>query len=385
MQKKLVTILLLLISCTTQYVFAQADPLDNYINELKTDHAGPRNKTGFLSVGYDFLNAQEYFEAKNYSSAASSYLRIAEKDSSNPFLNYQWAVALLLQRDPYKQQQAQPFLQRALQQVPALEKRLAADVPGYTNKPAAPATNNPVGTPQALPSSPGGLQQYIERLKYSSATRGAETAMNTPGQAAMYAIEYYEAKDYKGAENGFKLALLHDATNTYVKYMLAVSLAAQGKNEEAKIYLDQAIKNDAGLKELYPQDVALASAAWNKQEDAKKIKTTPAPPVVYGGALVYGNYMCSQTVYRGANATPAYGYVEKGYYNLKPDGTYRWLENGPTGRDSYNSTTGTITWLSGYLKNNGIKSTKYQRNNKSGQMTLTYSENYTWQCGCNKK
>ena len=126
-KRKLVAITVLV--CLVHGAIAQHDSLDSYIKELKTDYAGPRTKTGFMSFGGDFLNAQEYFDVKNYEAAARSFFYLVEKDSTNPYANYQFAIALLKQHDEYKAKQAKGYLIRAFKLDPSLVKRFEKELP----------------------------------------------------------------------------------------------------------------------------------------------------------------------------------------------------------------------------------------------------------------
>lgn len=117
----------------------------------------------------------------------------------------------------------------------------------------------------------------------------------------------------------------------------------------------------------------------------KKIKTSSATKTVYGGKLVFGNYNCTETVWNGPNANPPYSHPQKGYFELKSDGTYRWLDNGMTGKYSYNQKTGEINWLSGYLANMNAKTSQFQPGVNVSQITVNFSADYRWECGCNKK
>jgi hypothetical protein len=85
-----------------------------------------------------------------------------------------------------------------------------------------------------------------------------------------------------------------------------------------------------------------------------------------------------------ANVSPAYRYDYKGYFALKKDGSYRWLDDGVTGKFSYNETTEELKWLSGYFKGFTPKITQYQTGEKTAQITISFSDSYRWECGCNK-
>lgn len=82
-----------------------------------------------MSVGSDFLYAQEYFEANNYASAAYDFARIIRQDPSHAYANYQLAIALLRQQDAEKAKEAQPFLEQAFRLDSSLQERYARDVP----------------------------------------------------------------------------------------------------------------------------------------------------------------------------------------------------------------------------------------------------------------
>jgi len=357
------------------------DALDKYIGQLRQDYAGERKQTGFLSAGSDFLYAQDYFETKNYSSAAGYYKDVIRKDDQNAFAHYQLAISLIRQNDPFKKEEAAPHLSTAFRLEPQLKERFSKDIPATTGAVTDSTAANPVQG--SIQDSTSSISAYIQRLKQSRQEGGAETAMNTPGQQALYGIEYYEAYEVLGAETNFKLALAKDAANPYVNYLLAVSLAAQQKNTEAQMFLEKAYGIDPTLKKRFTADVESITAQWKKLEESRKVKTTPAAKVVYGGYLIFGNYTCSQTIYNGPNVNPAYRYDYKGYFELKSDGTYRWLDDGATGRYSYDPVTGNVTWLSGYFKDMAI-STRYQVNNRSGQMTVSFTDTYQWECGCKK-
>ncbi|WP_207496995.1 tetratricopeptide repeat protein [Aridibaculum aurantiacum] len=374
----------------------EKDELDKYIQHLKDDNAGPRKETGFLSAGSDFLYGQGYFDAKNYSSAEWYFMDVVKKQKDNAFANYQLAISLIRQNDAAKKQQAQEYLDAAFRLNPSLKDRYQKDVPAGTitatqttpanNPPATstpPANNPPNNNP--VTTNLTGLDAYIDRLKRSSATFGAETAMNTAGQEALYGIGYYEKNDLGSAETRFRLALARDAEQPYINYMMAISLAAQGNKEAAKPFLQKAFAKDASLVRRYDNDLPKAMAEWKKLEDAKQVKTSPPTKETYGGRLVFGNYTCHQSVWNGPNRSPAYSFQYKGYFALKADGTYRWLDNGQTGRYKYDAKTGNITWLSGYFKTSGVKSTQYKVDKEMAQATVNFSESYRWECGCERK
>ena len=370
--KKLVLSLVVLFLMSTQIIFAQ-DDLDSYINRLKKSEAAGGSETAFLSAGSYFLYGQGYFENKNYSSAASSFGDAVKKDPENAFANYQFAISLIRQNDKYKTQLAQDYLKKAFSINPSLKERYSKDIPN-------------VATSSTDIKKLSGFEGYLERLKYSRSTGGKETEMNSAGLDAMYGVEYYEANKYDNAEIRFRQSLAKDAANPYVNYMMAVSLTAQNKQAEVKSYLNKAVAGDPTLKTRFQKDAVKAKTSWDKQVRAKQIKTTPGTKTKPGGQLVYGNYTCHQTIWNGPGASPAYRFDYKGYFELRADGTYRWLDNGVEGRYSYDPATGVIKWLSGHFASSKPKLTTYMlQPSGNGQATVNFTDNYRWECGCDKK
>lgn len=377
--------LLALLLLASSFLYAQdtQDDLDRYVERLRRSYASGGKETAFLSPGADFLYGQDYFEAKNYSSAAWYFQDVLKKEKDNAFAHYQLAIALLRQNDQYKTRQAQEYLQEAFRLQPSLKERYTRDVPAAKTEvvPAAGPTAVAANA-TAAPAKPQGLQAYIEELKYSRATGGKETQMFSAGQEVMSGYDYYEKGEYSSAESRFHLALAVAPDHPYIHYLLAVSKAAQGKKTEAQTHYQKAVAGDPQLQISYSKDVAAAAARHQKYEESKKITTTPAAKPVYGGALVYGKYTCHQTVWNGPNTSPAYSYKYHGYFELKKDGTYRWLDDGATGRYSYDVKTGTVKFLSGQLAT--ARTSRYQGSKTVPQITVSFTDNYRWECGCKK-
>jgi tetratricopeptide (TPR) repeat protein len=375
-----------LLLCMTRLYAQQTNDLDAYIKQLRLSLATGGSETGFLSVGSEFLYAQDYLEAGNFSSAEYSFASIVRAHPEHAFANYQYAVSLLKQKDPEKAKLAQQYFQKVIELEPSLKARYEKDVPAQAAEPKKPATpaNRP---PEAAPAKPEtiakGLDAYISQLKHSYATGGKETQMFAPGQEAIQGILYYEKGEFSSAETRFSLSLSVDPENPYANYLKAVSMAAQGKETEVKPFYQKALTSDKALAARYSGDVASGKTKWNKLQASKQVKTTPAKKVTYGGALVYGNYVCDQSVWNGPNVSPAYRNDYKGYFALKKDGTYRWLDDGGTGKYSYNAKTGAITWLSGPMKGKGPKASKYQKGTTVAQVTVEFN-GFSWNCGCNK-
>ena len=359
------------------------DDLDIYIKRLKSSQATGGKETAFMSAGSDFLYGQGYFEAKNYDMAAMYFKQVVNKEPENPYFNYQLAMALIMQKDKYKIQEAQTYLEKAFSLNPNLKTIYSKEVAGGI--PKKEQTAIPITTDQSKPSKAQGLEAYLEELKHSRATGGPKTTMNAPGLDVIYGYEYYEIGDYISAGTNFSLAVSKDPNNIYANYLLGVSLAAQGKQKEASAYLEKAFRGESQLKGRFEKEGKLAKETFQKKESAKVVKTKPASKPVYGGALIFGNYNCTETRWNGPNASPAYSFPPKGYFALKPNGTYRWLDDGETGKYAYDAKTGTIIWLSGYFANIAKKPSKFQVGTTVSQITVNFSDSYKWECGCNKK
>lgn len=357
------TLLLLLASCTS--LFAQ-DDLDKYIARLRQSAKEGGKETAFMSPGAEFIYGQDYFEAKDYFFAASSFKRVVDAQKDNAFANYQLAVSLLRQKDKYKEQEAQQYLEAAFRLNPSLQERYAKDVPVAK-----------AGAANSGAKKLEGLDVYIEKLKYSRAIGGKETAMSTAGNSAIYGIDYFERGEYESAATNFRMSLGLDADNPYVKYLLAVCLHAL-QNKDSEIYLAQAFEKDETLKERSKSDLATAAKKQAAYEASRKYKYQPAEKEVFGGKLITGTYTCYQVVFNGSR----YDRIQKGYFVLSANKTYRWLDNGGTGKYRYDPATGSITWLSGSLKDKRPVKTQFQ---PRGQITIEFSADYRWECGCNTR
>jgi predicted Zn-dependent protease len=359
------------------------DALDQYVNRLRRSEASGGSETAFLSVGSTFLYGQGYFEKKDYSLANMYFMQAYQKDSTNAFVNYQIAASLLKQNDKYKTEEAKKYLQNAFRMNPALKSTFEKEFPALSTK--QPANNNTNNNNNVNNNAPKGLTKYIDELKYSRSTGGNKTAMLSPGLDVLYGYEFFEKGDMELAAIRFKQAVQKNPDDVYANYLLGLSLNAQGLKQEATPYLNKAFAGDANLKKQFTSDLAIATASYNKLKDSKKIKPTPAAAPVYGGKLVFGNYTCTETVWNGPDAAQPYSFPQKGYFELKADGTYRWLDNGKTGKYSYDAKTGNIKWLSGYLSDMQAKTSQYQGNKDIPQITVNFSTDYRWECGCDKK
>ncbi|MEO6705879.1 MAG: hypothetical protein ABIN04_08540 [Ginsengibacter sp.] len=258
------------------------------------------------------------------------------------------------------------------------------------------------------------LEQYVNRLRQSAISGGSETAFLSVGSKFLYGQDYFEKKEYTLANMYFNQAYQVDSTNAFVNYQIAASLLKQNDPQKtvlAQKYLQNAFLLNPGLKNTYENQfpvIQKPSTTADQQRkptvlknkvkikknntttdstsnESNKPQTSTVPKSFESGKLVFGNYVCTQSIWKGPNRTPAYSYVQKGYFELKNDGTYRWLDNGGTGKYSYNQQTGEIKWLSGHLFNMKIKNSSFEKGKKVSQITLNFSSDYRWECGCNNK
>lgn len=368
-------------------VQVRADQLDDYVKRLREDAAGARKETGFLSAGSDFLYGQDYFEAGNFTSAIGYFRNAAQKAENNAVFRYQLGAALRKTGDKYLVTEAQKNFEAAFRVQPGLRERYQRDFGAEADTP--PIAANPPATPgnPAKPRRAASLQDYVDELKRSRAAGGPETSMGTPGREALYGIDYYDNDAFDSAESRFRQALAGDRDNPHLNYLMAVTLAAQGKGAAAAAHLAKAVAGDPTLADRYKAEVANKRAAWNKVVEARQPKTAPAAPAVApGGALVYGDYVCSETIWNGPNGVPPFRSEYRGYFALKADGTYRWLDNGETGRYRYDVRTGIVTWLSGKFAGGGApQSTTYRRSGANGLMTISFGDSLRWEVICEKK
>ncbi|HEX2606976.1 MAG TPA: hypothetical protein VHK91_06335 [Flavisolibacter sp.] len=371
MRRTLLLFSLLLL--TTSMAFCQ-DELDQYITRMKKLKESGGSETAFMSAGSDFLYGQDYYDGRKYDMAANYFMEACRKDSLNAFYNYQVAASLYKQNDSHKAQQAQIYLARALQLNPGLRSRASRELAAaLSGRKQAPATDQKKG-----------LRAYIEELKYAQATGGEKAAMNTAGRDVLYGYEYYVLGGYGSAALHFRQAVAKAPNDPYANYLLGISLIAQG-GKEGESYLEKAYRGDPSLKAQAASDRAAALVLYRKKEEEKKPKPVMANKNSYGGPLAYGSYVCTETVWNGSGAATPYSYVNKGSFELKPNGTYRWLDNGATGKYQYDVKSGKITWLTGHLAGQKLKASLFQPGQKVAQLTLQFSDSYRWECGCHKK
>jgi hypothetical protein len=259
------------------------------------------------------------------------------------------------------------------------------------------------------------LEQYINRLRQSAESGGAETAFMSVGSKFLYGQDFFENKEYDLANMYFTQAYQVDSTNAFVNYQIAASLLKQNENKKtalAQKYLQNAFLLNPGLKETYEKQFKViqnqttitdqqrkptqqknqdkpkknnTGTDLKTSDESKPPKTSTVPQLNKVGKLMYGDYVCTESIWRGPNTSPAYSYVQKGYFELKNDGTYRWLDNGGSGKYSFNEQTGEIKWLSGHLFNMKIKNSSFEKGKKVSQITLKFSTDNQWECGCNNK
>ena len=187
------------------------------------------------------------------------------------------------------------------------------------------------------------LEQYVNRLRQSAKSGGAETAFLSFGSTFLYGQDYFEKKEYGLANMNFNLAYQVDSTNVFVNYQIAASLLLQnepGKTLLAQKYLQTAFILNPALKYTYDRqfkviqippiikDKPTKPSEFKNQVEKKKTATTnskaanksnelqiiPVTKSIESKILVYGNYVCTQSTWKGHNKTPAYSYVQKRFF-----------------------------------------------------------------------
>ncbi|WP_417429154.1 tetratricopeptide repeat protein [Halpernia sp.] len=248
-------------------------------------------------------------------------------------------------------------------------------------------------------SSQDVLEKYVNKLRKSAASHGAETAFMTAGSKFLYGQDYFENKEYDLANMYFNQAWKIDSTNAFVNYQIAASLLMQkqkNKTHLAQQYLKNAFLKNPDLKKTYEKQFPSAQKSSERNiksvsadvETVKEINSTNSRVVSLQNKtqeLTYGNYVCTESIWNGPNKSPAYSYKQKGYFELKKNGTYRWLDNGGSGKYTFNGKSGEIKWLSGPLYNMKLKKSSYERGKKVSQINLKFFSDNQWECGCNIK
>ena len=366
------------------------DPVTEYYNKLKDSKAKGGPETAFMSVGSDMLYALEYFEAQNYSSAAYSFNAILRKEPENPYANYLYGVSLIKTGN---EREALPYIEKSVKLLPSLSEPAKTYLNKATVAAKAPVKETATAVDQPAPNKgPDPISSYYERLKASKLKGDAETAFLSTGSDMLDAFEYFEAKKFDYASWRFDAILKKEPENPYANFLYGVSLAELGKGFDAKPFIEKAARLMPSLKDLAKAQIVKIETQQAKQKQdlaegkvAADKAAKPSTDPKAGGKLVLGSYVCDYQQYQGNNGFgAAYKTVYQGYFLLKSDGTYRWLDNGGTGKYRYDAKTGKITWLSGHMKTIAPLSTTFTDGQKVASIKVKFSDNYTWGCGCNK-
>ncbi|HUC83331.1 MAG TPA: hypothetical protein VMR70_20640 [Flavisolibacter sp.] len=237
------------------------------------------------------------------------------------------------------------------------------------------------------------VSKYITHIKAAYEKRSAETSMGTVGYEMVYGLENFEAKKYDNASWNFEMALRLNANHAPALYLLGLCQLAMGKDALGKESLNKAIALLPELKSRLDNDLAAYTkkptpktvAKPAAKEEPKTVKKEEKPVAEkVGGPLHFGNYNCHYQQYQGAGAIVAYKPIPQGYFQLNANGTYRWLDDGETGKYKYDAKSGKITWLSGYFAKSKPVSTIFKPGEKVVSIKVEMRKDYTWGCGCNK-
>lgn len=91
-----------------------------------------------------------------------------------------------------------------------------------------------------------------------------------------------------------------------------------------------------------------------------------------------GRYVCNHVWWNVAQRRSVFDY--KGYVELLTEDTYRWLDDGGTGRYAFNGPAGTIAWASGPLAEKQPGRTTYGLDGDTPEITFFFEDPVTWQC-----
>jgi hypothetical protein len=100
-------------------------------------------------------------------------------------------------------------------------------------------------------------------------------------------------------------------------------------------------------------------------------------------AIALGAYACTHDYWVGAGASRMRRSDPTGSVTLLDDTTYRFLDNGGTGRYQLDPAAGTIAWLDGPMADKKPRRTTYRRNARTSQIDITFADAFDWSCGHN--
>ena len=102
-----------------------------------------------------------------------------------------------------------------------------------------------------------------------------------------------------------------------------------------------------------------------------------------GGSLAFGAYQCTLDYFAGGTGNYQRQSDQQGTLTLNSGGSYSF--RGQAGRYAYDTGSGEITWLSGYLAADSNTS-RYRLNQRTSQIDIAFhtaSGNLDWSCGHN--
>ncbi len=216
-------------------------------------------------------------------------------------------------------------------------------------------------------------QAAISALKQAGAARTGETAMFTPGNHTLYGLEYLENKQYVESTWRFRDALGVDPDYALAHYLLGQAYINLKQFDEARKSLEKAAQlspqyqaevntqltklNEAKQAAAKPKPTQKSSAkapAKPASANPKKAGPAKAPPKAprYFKSPPMGKYLCDHIRWDVGERRIKFDY--KGYFLLKSNGTYRWIDDGPIGRYQFNAKTREVKFLSGHLAQPGL-------------------------------
>ena len=104
-------------------------------------------------------------------------------------------------------------------------------------------------------------------------------------------------------------------------------------------------------------------------------------PAATSAGPILGEYACDEGSWNVSAGRM--DFQPRGYFVLESGGRYRWLDNGGGGTFQYDEASHRITWATGPLADKQAEYTTYQKNEKTTQVDIHFSEDVEWSCGHN--
>lgn len=294
----------------------------------------PLSAQGIGTPEYYVREGTEAFEAKSFSSAATSFRQAAMLRPENADYHFLLGTALASDR---RLDDAREAFARAVALKPELKPRVDAWL-------AAEAPRPPAG--EAAPAAAG-----------------------APGTGAAFAVGDRVEIEYRKGEWFPGVVTAVDAGGcAYYR----VRADPYGRGDPSNLgYGCRSVRAPTGIAP------AKAGCGGSNPNCAP----TSAPPV--------GTYICTEQIWQGPGAVPQYRPRNHGSITLLAGGRYRMFDDGPVGRYRYDARTYRIDWIGAGMAGRGGVAT-FGLDGTTPEITIVFETAYTrrtgnqpprWQCG----